>query len=585
MELTPFLSFLQLGERLQRTALEKDTFHLEASRRWDDERTLLLEKSSSLENRVKELLEDISFKDIVIQSRDAEIETKTSQLHILETEKVSAVSSMDYASLEKEITLIRSEMVDKEKHFRDMIQSRDKDIDERRGEIGKLRLELARVSDYDSLQASLQNMTNKYTSAVADLQVAISQRDHFKNFAETELAPTKAAMEESAKLLAAEKRRSSELEASISSLEDAFGKAREIWEKERKFMSKSSPSSSYSKQSQQQAHASPLTDVLSVMSAEPSSEVKRILEEKNLEILYLQKELAKIRSEEGFLEIQTKTTPPKEGFKLRTAQLESAGKTRFGDDEGSDTSVLKVYMNNQLDLNEQEIAYYEEVVNKLAEQLEKSIEDQQNLQAECSQLRETNEELSGKLMTIDSAMSSIANFSDRFNTNCEALMNRVVTFGNFCNDRIDTSFMRLQITSEAMRDAQRGRSELLDLVERQHMDMESLQSKLESEAQSAMNLTAHAKSLESILNTTSNVTQEEFLHFNERLVEAEQRYKYFSFLIRPTVFSHSFFRLGLWRLLFKVQRPMPRQREISHTWREKFLNYRHLLTITGILYI
>jgi hypothetical protein len=523
---------------------------------------LLVEKSSSLENRVKALLEDVSFKDIVIQSRDAELEAKLSQIHILETAKVSAVSSMEYASLEKEITLIRSEMTDKEKYLRDMLQSREKDIDERRDEIGKLRQELARVSDYDSLQSSLQSMTNKYSSVVAELEVAISQRNHFKNFADTELAPTKAAMAESAKLLAAEKHRSSELEASISSLEDAFGKAREIWEKERKFMSKSSPSESNNKQSQQQLHASPVTDVHSVMSTEPSSEIKRILEEKNLEILYLQKELAKIRSDDGFLELQTKSTPPKEGFKLRAAQFESAGKARFGDDDGSDTSVLKVYMNNQLDLNEQEIAYYEEVVNKLAEQLEKSIEDQQNLQTECSQLREANEELSGKLMTIDLAMSSIANFSDRFDANCEALMNRVVTFGNFCNDRLDTSFVRLQVTSETMRGVQRDRSELLDLVERQQMDVESLQSKLDSEAQSAMNLTAHAKSLESILNTTSNVTQEEFLHFNERLVEAEQRYKTKIFYFYKTYNSDVLIsRSGLWKHLSKVQKPMPKQQE------------------------
>ena len=279
-------------------------------------------------------------------------------------------------------------------------------------------------------------------------------------------------------------------------------------------MSKASPQMT---KQQQLMQTSPLTDVPSIVSVEPSSEVKRVIEEKNLEIRYLQNELAKVRSEEGFLDLQGKSTPPKEGFKMRAGPLASAGKARLLHDDGDlDTSVLKVYMNNQLDLNEQEISYYEEVVNKLAEQLEKSME-------ECSTLREINEDLTGKLSTIDAAMYTISNFRDSFDSDCQILMHQVASFGKDCDERLDQSLARLEVISQTFGYANVDRSELLDLVERQRMDLMSMQSKLELEAQSALSLTAHAKSLESVLNTTTNVTQEEILQFNERLVEAEQR--------------------------------------------------------------
>lgn len=61
-----------------------------------------------------------------------------------------------------------------------------------------------------------------------------------------------------------------------------------------------------------------------------------------------------------------------------SANLFSPAKDEMTDSTPSkrlDTSVLKVYMGNQLELNEAEMDYYEEVVNKLAGQLEDAQEE------------------------------------------------------------------------------------------------------------------------------------------------------------------------------------------------------------------
>ena len=55
-----------------------------------------------------------------------------------------------------------------------------------------------------------------------------------------------------------------------------------------------------------------------------------------------------------------------------------------------DTSVLKVYMGNQLELNEAEMDYYEEVVNKLAGQLEDAREELAKMTEERDEILSTS---------------------------------------------------------------------------------------------------------------------------------------------------------------------------------------------------
>ena len=88
--------------------------------------------------------------------------------------------------------------------------------------------------------------------------------------------------------------------------------------------------------------------------------------------------------------LETADTSNKTRF---STNLFSPAKDELGDGTPGkrlDTSVLKVYMGNQLELNEAEMEYYEEVVNKLAEQLESAQDELAKITEERDQILSTS---------------------------------------------------------------------------------------------------------------------------------------------------------------------------------------------------
>lgn len=70
------------------------------------------------------------------------------------------------------------------------------------------------------------------------------------------------------------------------------------------------------------------------------------------------------------------------------------------DPKAKQKEVLKVYMENQLDLNESEMEYYEGVIEDLAAQLEKMREEKDDLQSTTGSLEEKFQMLESRNMDL-----------------------------------------------------------------------------------------------------------------------------------------------------------------------------------------
>ena len=85
---------------------EQDLKFSHASGEW-------LEEKKIFEMKIRDLVEELSYKDIVIQSRETEIETVKSQLNLsqIEASKVLAITHSDYDALQKKLSEVQEAMV------------------------------------------------------------------------------------------------------------------------------------------------------------------------------------------------------------------------------------------------------------------------------------------------------------------------------------------------------------------------------------------------------------------------------------------------------------------------------------------
>ena len=246
-----------------------------------------------------------------------------------------------------------------------------------------------------------------------------------------------------------------DLRASVSSLEDAFGRARELWEQEKSFLSSQAKT-----ETKDESDSGPDADVVPM---------KRTPDEKDQQIIALREEVEELRAQKS--ELGNSLSP---SMKRDSSDVEVDGTF--------DRSVLNVYMGNQIELNESETAFYEEAVNKLAEQLENTNDELDATRTELEALKASalllNSTASIDVSHIQEIGRMINSFKNSFEHQVETLIFKADSRGISIDARVDALKAEMQVLAEIA-----ANKEVTFASERE--DLTSRIDELQTETQSA----------------------------------------------------------------------------------------------------